>query len=297
MTPGCQAPADAADSRGPTLSHLTRRTRAVGCASTTCWCWTRTPGSGRAQKWAAWHFFVSLLLLAPRWTCLPEPSSSPLLHPSLPPRLRPAVRPATQVEGRVPPGRHSHCAGGLEEEGCLVVYGGASLQGPLSDAWVYSSKQRRWTALTPGAPQPAAREMAAAVMVGGGCMFVHGGRRGDGRCGVATHAPTWIRGQGGAEGLRAAGRAALTWRGCTCTACPDSVELGGRGGTQLAGATAVALPRRWSAATVLAVPIGDVSSNGSKGPGGTCMLSPRHPVTRLIPSPQRAGRCLAAGCT
>mmetsp|Transcript_19607 Transcript_19607/g.54628 ORF Transcript_19607/g.54628 Transcript_19607/m.54628 type:complete len:351 (-) Transcript_19607:613-1665(-) len=85
-----------------------------------------------------------------------------------------------EVQGQVPPPRHSHAAGVLAGQ-CLLVYGGSGYSDTLSDVWVFNAQQRSWRQALVTGTSPPGREMHSATMVGPTTMLVFGGRAGDGR--------------------------------------------------------------------------------------------------------------------
>eukprot|EP00775_Hariotina_reticulata_P006858 gene6858-7074_t len=85
-----------------------------------------------------------------------------------------------QVEGLKPPARHSCVAVAFKDQ-CLLVYGGAGLQGPLGDVWLFNCQQQSWSCphihtSSSSQPLPTAREMAAGVMLDADRLLVFGGR-------------------------------------------------------------------------------------------------------------------------
>ncbi|MEW5317519.1 MAG: hypothetical protein WDW38_008807 [Sanguina aurantia] len=80
-----------------------------------------------------------------------------------------------EVEGLLPPPRHSHSSGCLAGT-CLLVYGGAGYSGPLSDVWVFNTLTRSWSRPTVRGSHPAAREMHTGLMLDSTRMLVYGGR-------------------------------------------------------------------------------------------------------------------------
>ncbi|KAK9829964.1 hypothetical protein WJX72_008920 [[Myrmecia] bisecta] len=85
-----------------------------------------------------------------------------------------------EVEGGKPPPRHSHCAG-LFKDHCLLVFGGAGMNGLLGDVWVFNSLTRQWTHPSIQGTPLSAREMHSGTMVSPSHMVVYGGRRADGQ--------------------------------------------------------------------------------------------------------------------
>ncbi|CAG9460707.1 unnamed protein product [Pedinophyceae sp. YPF-701] len=82
-----------------------------------------------------------------------------------------------RVIGDSPPPRHSHVAAALAKDRIIVVHGGSGPQGtPLDDLWVFNLDSGMWTRPAPAGDPPAAREMAAACVLGGDRILIHGGR-------------------------------------------------------------------------------------------------------------------------
>ncbi|PNW72026.1 hypothetical protein CHLRE_16g685500v5 [Chlamydomonas reinhardtii] len=80
-----------------------------------------------------------------------------------------------EVTGTRPPERHSHSTGCLADT-CLLVYGGAGYQGPMSDVWIFNTLQNGWTRPNVSGEQPPAREMHTGVMVDPTTLLIYGGR-------------------------------------------------------------------------------------------------------------------------
>jgi len=93
----------------------------------------------------------------------------------------------TYPEGGSPPLRHSHCAALHDDGRMIVVFGGAGMDGPLSDVWLFDTEVVKWVRPKVQGQSPPPREMAAGVAVGGGRVLVYGGR---GEAGVLADA--WL---------------------------------------------------------------------------------------------------------
>ncbi|GAX80078.1 hypothetical protein CEUSTIGMA_g7516.t1 [Chlamydomonas eustigma] len=85
-----------------------------------------------------------------------------------------------QVQGTVPPARHSHAAGCLAQQ-CLVIYGGSGEQGTLSDVWIFNVEQSAWSHASSSGAAPLGREMHSGCMINETSMLVYGGRGADGK--------------------------------------------------------------------------------------------------------------------
>lgn len=107
----------------------------------------------------------------------PEVRASPCCGVRL--RTRPVPpHPRRQVLVESPPPRHSHVAARIAEN-AILVWGGAGMLGPMSDAWVFNTATNEWTRPTISGQAPSAREMAASVMLNDHQLLVFGGRDGD----------------------------------------------------------------------------------------------------------------------
>lgn len=62
-----------------------------------------------------------------------------------------------------------------------LVFGGAGLQAPLADVWVFDTLAATWNRPGVTGCVPAAREMGAGVLLEGDKLAVFGGRAADGR--------------------------------------------------------------------------------------------------------------------
>jgi len=85
-----------------------------------------------------------------------------------------------EAKGTVPPARHSHVCSVIAGQ-AMLIYGGSSVQGTLSDLWLFNVTAGMWQHISPQGTPPAAREMHSSCMLGETTMLVYGGRAADGR--------------------------------------------------------------------------------------------------------------------
>jgi len=134
-----------------------------------------------------------------------------------------AVDAAAEAGARLPCGRWGHTLRELGDS-AMLLYGGSSAEGPLSDAWLFQlaaggSRGGTWheVRLPPGAPAPPPRSWHGACTVGSEQLLIMGGCSAGGR----LLADTWLLQLGGLRARAAAAARAPERPGAACVSAEE----------------------------------------------------------------------------